>query len=73
MRQFIFGLSLTYEECLPYYTGDMQAVIVRSECGKRVQIPAIHLRGFIDTLGIRGRFRLTLDNDNKFQQLEKLN
>lgn len=73
MKQYIFNLKMTYDQCLPYYTGDMQAVIVRSECGKRVQIPAIHLRGYIDPLGIRGRFRLTLDEDNRFQQLEKLN
>lgn len=73
MKQYLFGLTLTYEQCLPYYKGDMQAIIVRSDCGKRVQIPAVHMRKFIDTLGIRGHFRLTLDEENRFIQLEKLN
>ncbi len=45
---------------------------VTEDGGKTVRFDAHHLRPFISSLGIRGRFRLTLTAENQFLKLEKI-
>ena len=40
--------------------------------GKTVRFDAEHLRPFISSIGIRGRFRLILTEQNRFLKLEKV-
>lgn len=69
--KYYFTLYMTYKEFLPYYQGQVQAVIVTTTSGKRIEFPAMHLRQFLTSLGIKGYFCLTTEN-NKFLSLEKL-
>ena len=71
-RHFYFRLQLSRERFLSYYQGTASSVQVTSECGRRLQFPAARLRPFLLHGGISGRFRLTIDDNNRFLRLEKL-
>ena len=58
-------------KCKMLYQGTVTAIVVTSDSGQTVQIPAMRFRSFVTMNGIRGRFRLTLDDNNKFLALEK--
>lgn len=70
-QQFFFNLQLTAAEVMPYYQGQASAIVVTTLTGQRVQFPAMHLRPFITSNGISGKFCL-LTKNNKFFSLEKL-
>jgi len=72
MREYYFLLNLTYQQCLDYYDGKYRSVQVIEDGGKKVRFDAHHLRPFISSLGIRGRFRLLLTLENKFVRLERV-
>ncbi|MBB1448373.1 DUF2835 family protein, partial [Pseudoalteromonas sp. SG41-6] len=40
--------------------------------GKRIRFSANHLRPYISSLGIRGRFRILLTPENKFIRIERV-
>lgn len=42
-----------------------------SDVGKTVMFPARHIRPFMTNSGVRGIFKLYLDEQNKFIKLEK--
>ncbi|OXE29255.1 hypothetical protein CA163_29575, partial [Vibrio parahaemolyticus] len=48
------------------------SVQVITNNGLRLQLPAAKFRPFLSQLGVRGRFRLTTDQNNKFLKLETL-
>jgi hypothetical protein len=57
---------------MDYYNGRYKSVQVIEDGGKKVRFSANHLRPFISTLGIRGRFRLLLTEENKFIRIERV-
>ncbi len=57
---------------MAYYRGDYEFVQVIEDGGKSIRFPATHIRRFVSTLGIRGRFRLLLTPENKFIRLERI-
>ena len=73
MRQYQFNAVLTAEQCLQYYQGKVKYVVVTADDGTRVQLQFRHVQPFIDSLGLRGRFRLTVSEQGAFKQLEKIN
>ena len=70
--RFRFRINLSAEEYLRYYQGRAGAVIVQSEDGRRIQLPAARLRPFVMQEGVRGRFEITLDGNNRLQRIERL-
>jgi hypothetical protein len=66
-----FSINLPAERYLHYYRGNARAVIVRSEDGRRIQLPAANLRPFVTAEGIVGRFELTLDEHNKLIDIRR--
>lgn len=72
MRYYTFVLNLTAEQILPYYRGQAKRLSVMSEQGLRLELPAERLRPFVTSYGIRGRFRLTTDDNHSFLDLERL-
>lgn len=71
MIVYNFSMQLSVADCEHYYLGNIRYVVVTADNGETVQLPAGRFRRFITTTGIRGRFRLVLDNDHKFVSLEK--
>lgn len=45
---------------------------IRAESGARVQVPTKNLRPFVTSAGIKGRFRLITDQNNKLKSFEKI-
>lgn len=72
MVEYYFYLSLTYDECMAYYKGDFEFIQVTEDCGKRIRFPAAHIRRFVSSIGVRGRFKLSLTSQNSFVSLEKI-
>lgn len=66
-----FSISMTTDEFLPYYHGNILAVVVHTEQGVRVQFPAMHLRKHLTATGVKGRFCLETVN-NKFISLSRV-
>lgn len=71
MRYFYFSIHVTAYEFLPYYQGRVTDIVVTSEQGQRVQFPAMHLRPYLTSSGISGRFCLETEQ-GKFISLSKI-
>lgn len=72
MTSFRFRVNLSAEAYLHYYQGSARAVIVMAEDGRRIQLPAGRLRPFLLKDGIHGRFEITLDENNKLTEIQRL-
>ena len=73
MQRYYFSMHLTVEQCQGYYRGDIRYVVVMADSGQRVQLLFRHFQPFISSIGIRGRFRLTTQENGSFVSLEKIN
>ena len=73
MQQYLFNAVLSAEQCLRYYRGEIKYVVVTTDNGVRIQLHFRHLQPFVDSLGLRGRFRLQVSEQGAFQRLEKIN
>jgi hypothetical protein len=72
MQTFYFTLSVKYNSCERFYIPGNSSVILTSDSGKRIQLPVKNLRPHVSPIGISGRFRLMVDNDNKIKSFEKI-
>ncbi|TNZ69818.1 hypothetical protein CGK42_15725 [Vibrio parahaemolyticus] len=72
MKHYYFTLNIPYQTFLSLYSGAASSVQVITNNGLRLQLPAAKFRPFLSQLGVRGRFRLTTDQNNKFLKLETL-
>ncbi|AUB88013.1 DUF2835 domain-containing protein [Vibrio anguillarum] len=72
MKQYYFTLNISYQVYLAHYSGVASSVQVYTDQGLRLQLPASRFRPFLSQIGIKGRFRLTTDQNNKFVKLETL-
>jgi hypothetical protein len=65
-------LHISPDEFQRLYEGTAKAVSARSIDGRRVRFPANVLRPFVTHIGISGLFRIQFSDDNRFQQIEKI-
>ncbi|MBU2968492.1 DUF2835 domain-containing protein [Pseudoalteromonas sp. C2R02] len=72
MKQFLFNLDLSYEQCEQFYSGHIKSIQVTSHSGKTIRIPAQRFRSFITPVGIKQKFKLKLSDSNQFISLEKI-
>lgn len=72
MKRYFFNLRMPYEQCIAFYEGRVRFALLEAESGEFVQIPAASLRRFIDHTGLKGRFRLEVDINNKMKSFEKI-
>lgn len=72
MKLFYFRLNIPYQAFEQLYKTPNTVVKVRDEAGRMIQIPAMRFVPFFSQLGVRGRFQLMLDDNNKFQELTLL-
>ncbi len=71
MSDIFFSLSISAEEYLPYYRGQVKDVRVKSHDGRTVRFPANILRPFVGRDGIHGSFVLEYDQNNKFKGIRR--
>ena len=69
MKHFYFRVNIAYQTFEQLYKTQNTVVKVRDESGVMIQLPAMRFVPFFSQLGVRGRFQLTLDENNKFQEL----
>ena len=72
MQTFYFSLKLKYDECECLYQPGVNTVVMTADNGKRIQLPVKNLRPHVSPIGIHGRYRLIIDDDNKFKHFEKM-
>ena len=72
VKNFYFRINITYQSFEQLYRTPNTVVKVRDELGRTIQIPAMRFVPFFSQLGVRGRFELILDDNNKFQQLQQV-
>ncbi len=67
-----FYLDISQVEYLRYYRGSAQSVLVQAEDGRKVRFPAANLRPFVSADGVRGRFEISLDDNNSLLDICRL-
>ncbi|KJF86940.1 DUF2835 family protein [Photobacterium phosphoreum] len=72
MRSFTFNVNISYNTFLQHYSGTASSVVVLTDTGLKLQLPAVRLRGFLTHAGIMGKFRVLVNNDNKFETIERI-
>ncbi|CAH0526004.1 DUF2835 domain-containing protein [Vibrio hippocampi] len=72
MNSYFFNLNIPYQTYLSHYSGQASSIVVHTDQGLRLQLPASRFRPFVTQLGLKGRFRLVTDANNKFIKLESL-
>lgn len=73
MKTFYFRINISYQAFEQLYKSPNTVVKVRAESGPMLQLPAQRFVPFFSQLGVRGRFQLDLDDNNKFHQLRLVN
>lgn len=69
---YYFRVEVSYQAFLSHYSGTASTVMVMTEQGLKLQLPASRFRSFLTQLGVKGRFRLTTDQNNRFLNLEQV-
>jgi len=69
--KYYFNINISYDDFLPYYQGYVDTIVVTSTQGQRIQFPAMHMRKYLLSTGIKGFFCMETKN-NKFLLLEKI-
>jgi len=72
MKQYYFSLNISYQAFLDHYSGAASTVQVLTDQGLRLQLPAARFRPFLSQIGVKGRFRIITNQENKFIKLEML-
>lgn len=72
MRKFVFNMNLSPEKIQSIYEGQARYILVESDDGLKLQLPAVNFRGFVTADGIIGRFSVSIDADNKIQSLRRI-
>ncbi|OQY20608.1 MAG: hypothetical protein B6I36_00285 [Desulfobacteraceae bacterium 4572_35.1] len=72
MNQLIFNVKISSENYLKFYQGQASWVNIVAEDGRRLKLPAKHLRPYLTHAGINGRFLLQFDNNSKMTALKRL-
>ena len=72
MKHFYFRLNISYQSFEQLYRTPNTVVKVREENGKMLQIPAMRFVPFFSQLGVRGRFELILNENNKIEKLQQV-
>ncbi|WP_299018739.1 DUF2835 domain-containing protein [uncultured Photobacterium sp.] len=72
MTSYTFSVNISYHNYLNHYSGAASTVLVFTDNGLRLQLPASRFRPFLSQLGVRGRFRITVNNQNRLDKLERI-
>ncbi|MEM6985600.1 MAG: DUF2835 family protein [Pseudomonadota bacterium] len=72
MPTHVVDLALDEERWLQFYRRPGQVIVARARNGQRIQFPAERMREFVTATGIHGSFKLTVDQDNRLQRIERL-
>ena len=72
MKAFVFSLRIVPEKWVEFYRNPKANIIATTLEGRRVQFAAKHVQKFVTRDGVSGVFKLTIDDNNDFVNLEAL-
>jgi len=72
VARYVFDLHLSKAQLLEYYSGAVLWVQAESLCGKTLRFRLAHLKPFVSSSGISGRFVLEANSDGEFRSLTRL-
>ena len=72
MPSLVLDISLTADEFLAVYQGRANRVLLHSRDGRKVSLPARHLRPHLGHAGVRGTFELDFSADGELLSLRRL-
>jgi hypothetical protein len=72
MRQFEFAMAVSADITRSIYQGQARYILVESDNGLKLQLPAANFREFVTDNGIQGRFHVSIDSDNRILELRRL-
>jgi hypothetical protein len=72
MPSLVLDISLTADEFLAVYQGRANRVLLRSRDGRKVSLPAHHLRPHLGHGGVQGTFQLEFSADGRLLSLHRL-
>ena len=64
-------LDISADAYQSMYRGEARNVVAIDTQGRRVQFPALSLRKFVTTEGVRGKFRIIVDSDNRLVDIQR--
>ncbi|MBT8139837.1 MAG: DUF2835 domain-containing protein [Gammaproteobacteria bacterium] len=65
-------IAISSAELMKLYRGSARQVVAEARDGRVVRFPALSLQPFISRDGVRGRFRLMINANNKLMHIDKL-
>ncbi|WP_363315380.1 DUF2835 domain-containing protein [uncultured Paraglaciecola sp.] len=71
-KTYQFSLYLSAAKTESIYQGQVKYIIVETDQGIKLQLPAHNFRPFVNSNGIRGSFRLVTDDQNQLKKIEKI-
>lgn len=72
MPSLVLDIALSAEKLLAVYQGRANRVLLKSREGKRVSLPAQHLRPFLGRDGVQGTFELEFTEAGQLVRLYRL-
>lgn len=72
MRQVVVDIYISPEDYLTFYSGQIRTVSAVTIEGLTIHFPANILQRVVTRDGVRGRFLIVFDGNNKFHSIEQL-
>jgi len=72
MRNVTISISISTQDYLAHYQGTVKEVVARSSDGRNIRFPSTILQPFVSHEGISGTFVIRFDDNNKFQDIQKI-
>ncbi|QGZ30710.1 DUF2835 domain-containing protein [Stutzerimonas stutzeri] len=72
MPSLVLDIALPAEKLLAVYQGRANRILIKSREGRRVSLPAHHLRPFLTTSGVFGSFEIEFSSEGKLLRLRPL-
>ncbi len=69
---FEFSINLSSEKTQQIYQGQARYILVYTDDGLSLQLPASNFRQYVTDRGIHGRFKIKTDDNNKIIQLKQI-
>ena len=72
MNRFEFSITLSAQQYLQYYKGTVSKVVATCANGTTIQFPALLLKPFVTSGGVRGNFVLVCDENGKGSEVRRV-
>jgi hypothetical protein len=72
MHKFEFDMALSAQKTQTIYEGQARYILVETDRGLKLQLPAANFYRYVTADGIQGRFSVKIDADNKIIKMRKI-